>query len=147
MQAQPEFRKTERIDYESIIKIEDEFSLSPYYAVSHNLSEMGMYFESLFEFYRGARILIRIDEAKSSKTPVLAKVVRCNKLTNQPIFRYGIGVKFLQPVFWLYSKPFEPIAYRMRTSHDSEREVMIEMEKRLPEQRWQPSTKYPVYAK
>jgi hypothetical protein len=101
MPAQPDFRKTERIAYESSIKIEDGRSLSPYYAVSYNLSQMGMYFESRFGSYRGARILIRMDETKPSKAPVIAKVVRCHKLTNRPIFRYGIGVKFLNPAIWL----------------------------------------------
>jgi hypothetical protein len=48
MQAQPEFRRSGRIGHECIIKLEDDLTLSPYYAVSYNLSETGMYFKSLF---------------------------------------------------------------------------------------------------
>ena len=97
MQAKPEFKRSERFGHESIIKIEDGLTLSPYYAVSYNLSETGMYFKSLFEMYPGAHILIRIDDYTLSQNQVPAKVVWCKKLENTTSFRYGVGVEFLQP--------------------------------------------------
>jgi Tfp pilus assembly protein PilZ len=96
MQANPEFRKSERFGHESIIKLEDDLMLSPYYAVSYNLSETGMYFRSLFELYSGAHIIIRIDDYELSQNKVPAKVVWCKKLENTNSFRYGVGVEFLQ---------------------------------------------------
>jgi len=53
MQAKPEFRKSERFGHEYIINFGDDGTLSPYYALSQNLSETGMHFKSLFELYPG----------------------------------------------------------------------------------------------
>ena len=125
MKAQPEFRKSERSGHESIIQLEDDLTLSPYYAVSYNLSEAGMYFKSLFELYPGARIRIRIDDYTFGQNPVPAKVVWCKKLKNQTIFRYGVGVKFLQAVNHSGLKASVPITSRMKTSNDNQREVVI----------------------
>jgi len=125
MKAQPEFRKSERSGHESIIKLEDDLTLSPYYAVSYNSSEAGMYFKSLFELYPGARIRIRIDDYTFGQNPVPAKVVWCKKLKNQTIFRYGVGVKFLQAVNDSGLKASVPITSRMKTSNDNQREVVI----------------------
>jgi len=125
MKAQPEFRKSERSGHESIIKLEDDLTLSPYYAVSYNLSEAGMYFKSLFELYPGARIRIRIDDYTFGQNPVPAKVVWCKKLKNQTIFRYGVGVKFLQAVNHSGLKASVPITSRMKTSNDNQREVVM----------------------
>jgi len=47
MQAKPEFRKSERFGHENIIKFDDDRVLSPYYALSQNLSETGMHFTNL----------------------------------------------------------------------------------------------------
>jgi len=44
MQAKPEFRKSERFSQDYIIKLGEDLSLSPYYAVSCDLSETGMHF-------------------------------------------------------------------------------------------------------
>ena len=125
MKAQPEFRKSERSGHESIIQLEDDLTLSPYYAVSYNLSEAGMCFKSLFELYPGARIRIRIDDYTFGQNPVPAKVVWCKKLKNQTIFRYGVGVKFLQAVNHSGLKASVPITSRMKTSNDNQREVVI----------------------
>jgi Tfp pilus assembly protein PilZ len=133
MQAQPEFRKSERFGHESIIKLEDDLTLSPYYAVAYNLSEAGMYFKSLFELHPGARIHIRIDDYTFSQNPVPAKVVWCNALKNQGVFRYGVGVEFLQLVNHSGLKACVPISSRMKTSNDNEREVVIEREPRFAE--------------
>jgi len=133
MQANPEFRKSERLGHEFIIKLEDDLTLSPYYAVSYNLSETGMYFKSLFEMYPGAHILIRIDDYTLSQNKVPAKVVWCNKLENASIFRYGVGVEFLQSEKDVGSRASFPITPRMKTPKKKEGGVVIRMEKRLPE--------------
>ena len=95
MQIIAEFRKNERIGNQSIIKLEDGLTVSPYFAVSQNLSEAGMYFKSLFEFHPGARIRIRFEDYTLGH-PVPAKVVWCNKLKGEATFGYGVGVEFLQ---------------------------------------------------
>ena len=95
MQVIAEFRKNERFGNQSIIKLEDGLTLSPYFAVSQNLSEAGMYFKSLFEFHPGARIRIRFEDYTLGH-PVPAKVVWCNKLKGEATFGYGVGVEFLQ---------------------------------------------------
>jgi Tfp pilus assembly protein PilZ len=95
MQAKPEFRRSERFAHESIIMLGDDHTLSPYYAVSNNLSETGMYFKSLLEMAIGTQVLIKIDDYATSRNQIPAKVVWCRKLKNTATFRYGIGVEFL----------------------------------------------------
>ena len=130
MQAKPEFKRSERFGHESIIKLEDDQTLSPYYAVSYNLSETGMYFKSLFELYPGAHILIRIDDYALSRNQVPAKVVWCNKLENTASFRYGVGVEFLQLEKNAGLKASLPIAPQMKTPNKKKGGVVIQMERR-----------------
>jgi hypothetical protein len=131
MQAKPEFKRSERIGHESIIKIEDGLTLSPYYAVSYDLSETGMYFKSLFEMYPGAHILIRIEDYTLSQNQVPAKVVWCKKLENTGRFNYGVGVEFLQLEKALALKASLPIASQMETpSKKNKSGVLIGMKKR-----------------
>jgi len=47
MLAQPEFRKSERFLQKSIIKLENDFTLFPHYAVSQHLSAAGIRFKSI----------------------------------------------------------------------------------------------------
>jgi Tfp pilus assembly protein PilZ len=129
MHAKPEFRKSERFGHESIIKLGDELRLSPYYAVSYNLSETGMYFKSLFELYPGAHILIRIDDYALSRNQVSAKVVWCKKLENTATFRYGVGVEFLQVEKNVGIKASLPITPLMKTPNPMEDGVVTKMEK------------------
>ena len=133
MQAKPEFRRSERLGHEFIIKLEDDLTLSPYYAVSYNLSETGMYFKSLFEMYPGAHILIRIDDYTLSQNKVPAKVVWCNKLETTATFRYGVGVEFLRSEKNASAKAPLPIAPRMKTPNRKESGVVIQMDRRQPE--------------
>jgi hypothetical protein len=42
MATQPGYRKMGRLDYETIIMIEDGLTRIPYYAVSNNFSDTGM---------------------------------------------------------------------------------------------------------
>jgi hypothetical protein len=126
MPAQKECRRSERFGHKSIIKLEDDLTLSPYYAVSYNLSDAGMYFKTLFMLNPGAYILIRIDDYAFGPDPVRAKVVWCTDLKNETAFNYGIGVEFLQPMNHSGSKT--PLANfpRMKTSNDNELGVVIE---------------------
>lgn len=133
MLAQKECRRSERFGHKSIIKLEDELTLSPYFAVSYNLSDAGMYFKSLFKLYPGERILIRIDDYTFGPNPVRAIVVWCNELKNDTAFNYGIGVKFLQSLNQSGSKTFSAISPRTKTPNDTERGVVIEMGGRCPE--------------
>jgi hypothetical protein len=133
MQAKPEFRKSERFGHECIINFGDDGTLSPYYALSQNLSETGMHFKSLFELYPGAHILIRIDDYTSSRNQVLAKIVWCKKIENADRFRYSVGVEFLQleKNFGLLASL--PSTQRLKTSDKYKSGVVIKMEKRLSE--------------
>ena len=133
MQAKPEFRKSERFGHECIVKLGDDQALSPYYAVSYNLSETGMYFRSLFELYPGAHILVRIDDYELSRNQVPAKVVWCNKLETTATFRYGVGVEFLRSEKNAGLKASLPIAPRMKTPNKKEGGVVIQMDRRQPE--------------
>lgn len=133
MLAQKECRRSERLGHKSIIKLEDDLTLSPYYAVSYNLSDAGMYFKSLFKLYPGAHILIRIDDYTFGLNPVLAKVVWCNELKNETAFNYGVGVEFLQSRNHSGLKTSSAISPRMKTPNDTERGVVIEMGGRCPE--------------
>ena len=133
MQAKPEDRKSERLGHECIVKIGDAQALSPYYAVSYNLSETGIHFKSLFEMYPGAHILIRIDDYELSRNQVPAKVVWCKKLETAAIFRYGVGVEFLQSEKNAGLKASLPITPRMKRPNKKESGVVIQMERRQPE--------------
>ena len=130
MQAQPEFRRSGRLGHECIIKLEDDQTLSPYYAVSHNLSETGMYFKSLFELYPGAHILIDIDDYTSGQNQIPAKVVWCKKLEDTARFRYGVGVEFLKSEKNVGLKATLPITPQVRPLTKNKGGVVIKMEKR-----------------
>lgn len=117
MQAKPESRKSERFAHESIFKLEDDLTLTPYYAVSYNLSKTGMYFKSLFELYPGAHIIIKIGDYTLSRNQVPAKVVWCKKLGNISTFRYGVGVEFLQSDKNCASKAPLPINMQARAQN------------------------------
>ena len=133
MQAKPEFRKSERFGHESIIMLGDDHALSPYYAVSYNLSETGMYFKSLFELHPGAQIHIRIDDYSLSRNQVPSKVVWCKKLENTATFRYGVGVEFLLLEKNVGLTAPLPIAPPIKTPNKKGGGVVIKMEKRSPE--------------
>jgi hypothetical protein len=96
MQATPEFRASERFSYEYLITIEDDPTLTQYYAESYNLSERGMYFKLPFELYPEDHVLVTIDDYYFRQNQVQAKVVWCKKLVGASYFGYGVGVKFLQ---------------------------------------------------
>ena len=133
MQAKPEFRRSERFGHECIVKLGDDQALSPYYAVSYNRSETGMYFKSLFELHPGAHILIRIDDYELSRNQVPAKVVWCNELETTATFRYGVGVEFLRSEKNADLKASLQIAPRMKTPNKKESGVVIQMDRRQPE--------------
>lgn len=134
MATQSEYRKMGQFDYETIIMIEDDLSRIPYYAVSNNFSDTGMVFKSLFEINPGAQIFIRIDDYASSRNPIPAKVVWCNKFKGQSGFRYGVGVEFLPQVNPSGSEAFLAACSRKTPSTIDAREGVAEMETLCPEQ-------------
>jgi hypothetical protein len=129
MQVKPEFRKSERFGHENIIKFDDDRALSPYYALSRDLSETGMNFMSLFELYPGAHILIMIDDFTLGRYQIPAKVVWCKELENTNRFRYSVGVEFLQLQKHFGLKASLPIAPRMKRQNMRTDEAVIEMGK------------------
>ena len=114
MNVQPQLRKCDRIGHEAFIKFEDRLTLSSSFAVSYNLSETGLYFESLFKVHPGVLIHIRIDNHPSSQISVPAVVVWCNKLKNMTDFKYGVGVRFLQTVDHIGVKALPAMLHPMR---------------------------------
>jgi len=133
MLAEPRFNRSERFRHESIIKIEDDLALSPYYAVSYNLSEAGMYFKSLFELFPGVHILIGIDDYSLSENQVPTKVVWCQKLDDSNSFRYGVGVELLQSEKTYGLRESLAITPQMKTKNSNSGGVVIKMEKRFTE--------------
>jgi hypothetical protein len=96
MKANQELRKSERHNCKSIIMLEYGTSTSPYYAVSYNFCESGMFFKSLFEVYPGAHIFVYINDFGTRKNKRPARIVWCKKLNNTEIFYYGVGVEFIK---------------------------------------------------
>jgi Tfp pilus assembly protein PilZ len=133
VQAQPEFRRSGRLGHECIIKLEDDQTLSPYYAVSYNLSETGMYLKSLFELHPGAHILVRIDDYILDQNLVPAKVVWCKNLGTTASFRYGVGVEFLKSEKNVGMYASLPIAPQMKTQNTNKGGVVVKMKKHSPE--------------
>jgi len=129
MQTKPEFRRSERFPHEYIIQFGEDLTLSPYYAVSCNLSETGKYFKSLFKLYRGSHIHIVINDHISRRDQVPARVVWCKELENTATFRYDVGVEFLQLQKNFGLKASLPIAPRMKTQNMRKDEAVIEMGK------------------
>lgn len=98
MKAKSESRKSERFSRECLIMLGDELELTPYYAVSKNVSAGGMYFKSLFKLNEGACVQIGIDDYSMHRNRVQARVVWCKKLENTKRFQFGVGVAFLWPI-------------------------------------------------
>jgi Tfp pilus assembly protein PilZ len=130
MQTKPEFRGSERFRHEYIIKLEDDLTLSPYYAVSLNLSETGMHFKSLFELHPGSHIKIVINDYDLNRNQIPAKVVWCKKLENTSSFRFAVGVEFLQANNSFGVKTASiPAAPQMKNSGKKEGGILIQMSK------------------
>lgn len=127
MKAKTKLRKSDRFDHGSILSLGDDRTLSPYYAVSQNLSETGMYFKSLFELYPGAHIRIRMDDYTSDNDQIAAKVVWCKELKDTSTFRYGVGVEFLQAPRDSVLKAVRPTAQRTKPSKTEKDGVVIHM--------------------
>ena len=94
MKNQTELRKSKRIRHESIITVQDDFGY-PYYGLMYNVNHSGFYFQALNEMRPGKRIHIQIEDLppELSQNAFPAKVVWCEKLNDNSVFRYGIGVK------------------------------------------------------
>lgn len=133
MQTKPEFRRSERFRHEYIIQLGEDLTLSPYYAVSRNLSETGMYFTSLFEMHPGSQIRLLINDRISSHSQVPARVVWCKKLQKTTTFRYGVGVEFLHAQINAVATACPSIAPRMKSPGKQEGGTVIQMSTRSPE--------------
>ena len=130
MLTKPEFRGSERLRHEYIIKLEDDLTLSPYYAVSLNLSDTGMHFKSLFELHPGSYIKIVINDYDLNRNQIPAKVVWCKKLENTSTFRFAVGVEFLQAYSSFGATTASiPAAARMKNSGRKEGGILIQMSK------------------
>jgi hypothetical protein len=136
MQTKPEFRRSQRFGHEYIIKLGEELTptaLTPYYAVSLNLSETGMHFKSLFELHPGALLSIIIDDYALSRNQIPAKVVWCKKLENTTTFRFAVGVEFLRPEKGPGIRASLPAAPPIKTPGKKEGGIVIQMSKRSVE--------------
>jgi hypothetical protein len=133
IETKPEFRKGERFRHEYIIKLGQDLTLSPNYAVALNLSETGMYFKSLFEMVPGARTWVVINDSISGQNQVPARVVWCRKLENSNAFRYSVGVEFLQAQTVPALRASLPAAPQTETPARRAGGVVIQMSKRSPE--------------
>ena len=127
MQAKPELRKSERFDHGAILNLGDDRTLSPYYAVSQNLSETGIYFKSLFELHPGAHIRIRMDDYTLENDYIAGRVVWCKELKDSSTFRYGVGVEILHAPGDSAFKAVRPTARRKKNPHTEEGGVVIHM--------------------
>ena len=89
-------RKGERFRHESIIMIKDKHITQPFFALMYNVSENGLYFESLFSLSTGTRITVKPEVPPRSFNQIAcrAKVIWCRELTNICAFSYGVGVKY-----------------------------------------------------
>ena len=94
MKNQIDLRNSKRIRHESIITVKDDFGY-PYYGMIYNVNHSGLYFQALNEMQPGKSIHIQIEDLppELAQNPIRAKVVWCEKLNNNSVFRYGIGIK------------------------------------------------------
>jgi Tfp pilus assembly protein PilZ len=76
---------------------------------------------------------MRIDDFAVSHDPVPARVVWCRELENPAVFRFGVGVEFLQPEKNRSLKASIPILAHTKTRDSKEGGVVVRMQKRLPE--------------
>jgi hypothetical protein len=114
MQTKPEVRRSERFGHAYIIKLEDDMSPTPYYALSQDLSETGMQFKSLFELHPGFHLRIVINDKISSTHQVIARVVWCKELGNAATFPFAVGVEFFTVEKHSGANSSPPITQRMR---------------------------------
>ena len=136
MQTKPEFRRSQRFGHEYIIRLGEDLTptaLTPYYAVSQNLSETGMHFKSLFELHPGALLSIMIDDYALSRNQIPAKVVWCKKLENTATFRFAVGVEFLRLEKGSEIRASLPASPLMKAPSKKEGGVVIQMSKRSAE--------------
>ena len=89
-------RKSDRFRHESIIMIKDEHIKQPFFAMMHNASKNGLYFESLFSLGSGTQISIESESVPlySNRKRRSAKVIWCRELADICASCYGVGVEF-----------------------------------------------------
>ena len=100
MISNSENRSCNRFRSRAIVRLEEEPDARHfYYAMMHNYSGSGMYFESLFSLNPGTNVKIKVEnQPLADVPPVLSAEVRwCRELQNDNSFYcYGIGVEYSQ---------------------------------------------------
>ena len=89
-------RKSNRFRHESIVRIEDDSSRYPFFALMYNASKAGIYVKSLYGLECGIQINIKIEKPPFNSAPenCSAKVVWCRALVESSSFRYGVGLAY-----------------------------------------------------
>ncbi len=96
MEQITEFRKSNRFRHESIVVIDDGRSRYPFFALMHNASNAGIYFESLYGLSCGIRVNVRIENHPFTSRPksCTARVAWCRALVETSTCRYGVGLEY-----------------------------------------------------
>ena len=91
-------RSCNRLRSRAIVRLEEEPKAHHfYYAMMHNYSCNGMYFESLFSLNPGSKVKIKVENPPLADVPPVmsAQVKWCRELLNDNSFYcYGIGVEY-----------------------------------------------------
>ena len=76
--------------------INDGRSPYPFFALMHNASSKGIYFESLYGLECGIQINVKIENPPFNSEPksYMAKVAWCRALVEESTFRYGVGLEY-----------------------------------------------------
>ena len=95
MNNQIEFRNSERIKHKSIITFKDDFGY-PYYGMMYNVNRSGLYFQTLYELQPSLQLHIKIEDLPPElfQNSYRAKVVWCQKLNDNSVFRYEGGIEY-----------------------------------------------------
>jgi hypothetical protein len=98
MKSGTDFRKDQRFQFQDTIILENTDSGQWCYARSVNISEMGMFFESEYNFKAGTRIIVKFNHAPfNSSQKTYSSIVRwCKELAYESsASSYGVGVEFI----------------------------------------------------
>jgi len=103
MISRSENRSCNRFLSRAIIRLDEEPDVHHfYYAMMHNFSDGGMYFESLFSLVPGTKVKIKVENPLlTGVSPTLSAEVRwCREILNDNSFYcYGIGVQYSKKGF------------------------------------------------
>ena len=93
-----ENRSCNRFQSRAVVRLEEEpDSRHFYYAMMHNYSGRGMYFESLLSLKPGSKVKIKVENPPFADVPpaLSAEVKWCQELlSDKSFYCYGIGVEY-----------------------------------------------------